>query len=85
VGGSEFGRLLKVAKYITGNEIGITRHAGPGSVIPDLIRDQDDGSGIQAVFLDSGYRIVTGTGFARMTLVQVFNRRSNIMPTLYNP
>ena len=26
-----------------------------------MIRDQDDGSGIQAVFLDSGYRIVTGT------------------------
>ncbi len=34
------------------------RHAGPGSVIPDLIRDQDDGSGIQNIlkFLDSGVR-----------------------------
>jgi hypothetical protein len=39
-----------------GNDIGNTHHAGPGSVFPDLIRDWDDGSGIQDVSLDSGVR-----------------------------
>ncbi len=48
--------ISRAARYQTGNEIGNTRHDGPGSVIPDLIRDRDDGSGIQAVFLDSGVR-----------------------------
>ncbi|MGD8210545.1 MAG: hypothetical protein PVH37_25380 [Desulfobacterales bacterium] len=45
-------------------------HAGPGSVIPDLIRDRDDGSGIQNFLklLDSGHRIESGTGPAGMTL-----------------
>ncbi|MGD8209275.1 MAG: hypothetical protein PVH37_17575 [Desulfobacterales bacterium] len=43
--------------------------------VPDQILD--DGSSIQAVHLDSGYRIDSGTGPARMTFAQVFNRQSN--------
>jgi hypothetical protein len=44
-------------------------HAGPGPVISDLIRGRDNGSGIQIMLapLDSGYRMVSGTGFAGMT------------------
>jgi len=62
-------RRIKRFEHRWSREKSPNRHAGPGSVIPDLIRDQDEESGIQIILnlLDSDYRIKSGTSFAGMT------------------